>query len=223
MSLINERIANIYEQLIKSYGPQHWWPGEGKFECMVGAILTQNTSWSNVEKAIGRLKSEIELTVNSINEIPTDLLSDLIRPAGYHNQKALRLKGFAEFLIDNFEGILERMQAIETEQLRNMLLSVKGIGPETADSILLYALERPVFLIDKYTYRILYRHGITYSECSYDEMQALFTGNLPEDTQMFNEFHALIVKVGKNHCGKKANCKNCPLEGDPHENSDELI
>ena len=223
MPSLNKRITKIFDCLFDNYGPQNWWPADDAFECAVGAILTQNTSWKNVELAISNIKSRMSLNIKNISEIPVDELSFLIRPAGYYNQKALKLKVFVEFINKKFSGKLENMLPVDKDVLRQQLLSVKGIGPETADSILLYALNKPVFVADKYTYRILYRHGIIPRKCSYEQMQKIFMDNLPEDSGYFNEYHALIVKLGKDHCGKKAVCDKCPLEKDPHDFSDEVI
>ena len=223
MTAPNNRIYKIYENLFEFYGPQNWWPADDAFECVVGAILTQNTSWKNVEMSINNIKSEMSLSINNIYEITVEELSRLIKPSGYYNQKALRLKGFVEFIYNKYNGKIENMLPVNKNELRLQLLSVKGIGPETADSILLYALNKPVFVTDKYTYRIFYRHGIIPGNSTYEQAQKIFLNNLPEDSSLFNEYHALIVKVGKNHCGKKADCSDCPLGKDPHEFSDEII
>ncbi|MGI9533321.1 MAG: endonuclease III domain-containing protein [Thermodesulfobacteriota bacterium] len=223
MTAIKEKIHKIFNSLSEYYGPQNWWPADDAFECMVGAILTQNTSWSNVELALNNIKSKMSLNIRNISQIQLDDLSRLIKPAGYYNQKALRLKEFVEFINNKFDGRLENMLPVNENELRKQLLSVKGIGPETADSILLYALNKPVFVIDKYTYRIFYRHGIIPKNSSYELMQKIFMNNLAENVQLFNEYHALIVMLGKNHCGKKAKCNKCPLDIDPHHFSDEII
>ena len=223
MSALNKRITNIFEYLFGHYGPQNWWPADDAFECAIGAILTQNTSWKNAELAINNIKSKMSLNIRNISDIPVEKLSQLIKPSGYYNQKVLRLKRLVGFLNKEFDGKWENMLHINKNELRHKLLSIKGIGPETADTILLYALNKPVFIADKYTYRIFYRHGIIPRNCSYEEMQKIFTENLVEDSWLFNEYHALIVRLGKNHCGKKANCHKCPLDKDSHSFSDEII
>ena len=205
-------LHDIYRSLNKAFGPQHWWPGDTPFEIAVGAILTQNTNWGNVEKAIQNLKSRDALSVKVIHEIPVNELAELIRPAGYFNIKAQRLKSFINFLMMEYHGSMKKMKSGEVQLLRMQLLAVNGIGPETADSILLYALEKPVFVIDAYTKRVLSRHCILDDSRSYDEFQAFFHASLEKDVQLFNEYHALFVKVGKMYC-KRANplCDSCPL------------
>lgn len=214
----SERIRKFYQALHKKFGPQGWWPGESALECILGAILTQNTSWKNVEKAIDNLKRENLISVEDLSLIKADELAELIRPSGYYNQKALKIKNFISFLVDEFSGSLDSMFATERSQLRKKLLSIKGIGPETADSILLYAGGIPVFVVDTYTWRVLYRHGLAPEVTSYGEIQEIFTDSLTEDAGLFNEYHALLVKLGKEHCRKKEPlCAGCPLEYDPHE------
>jgi endonuclease-3 related protein len=202
----------MYDLMLAHFGPQHWWPCESELEMMVGAILTQNTSWSNVEKAINNLKANGLLSIESLHSLSLPVLAENIRPAGYFNIKAVRLKNLINFLVDNFHGDIEMFLNGETDPLREGLLSVKGIGPETADSILLYSVKRPIFVIDAYTHRILNRHGMANEEASYYDLQDLFMDNLPEDTKLFNEFHALIVITGKELCRKKPLCSTCPLE-----------
>lgn len=206
-------LSEIYEKMFKHFGPQHWWPAETNFEVMVGTILTQNTSWTNVEKAISNLKKEKLLSVEKLEKIPDEKLAQLIRPAGYFNIKTKRLKNFIHFLMTKYKGNLEKMREEELSILREKLLSVKGIGPETADSILLYALKKPIFVIDQYTYRILSRHHLIPEETSYEEMQALMMKSVPEKIPHYNEYHALIVMIGKNFCRKKPLCEKCPLNG----------
>jgi endonuclease III related protein len=205
------RLMEMFSLMLDRFGPQHWWPGETELEMMVGAILTQNTSWKNVDKAISNLKDKGLLNIESLNEISLQLLADEIRPAGYFNIKAGRLKNLVNFLVDRYEGEMSRFLSEKTDALREGLLSVKGVGPETADSILLYAAKHPVFVIDAYTYRILHRHGFVEHQITYDELQGLFTSNLPEDTGLFNEFHALIVRTCKEFCKGKPLCEECPL------------
>jgi endonuclease-3 related protein len=205
-------LLDIYHKLSHAFGPQHWWPGDTPFEIAVGAILTQNTNWGNVEKAIQNLKKRDALSVKVIHEIPVNELAELIRPAGYFNIKAQRLKSFINFLMKEYHGSMKKMKSGETHMLRAQLLSVNGIGPETADSILLYALEKPVFVIDAYTKRVLSRHHILDENRSYDEFQALVHATLKKDERLFNEYHALFVKVGKTFCRKsKPLCDTCPL------------
>jgi endonuclease III related protein len=211
------RIERFYKELYNKFGPQGWWPAETALECMLGAILTQNTSWKNVEKALDNLKRENLLSIEALGLINTEELAGLIRPSGYFNQKAVKIKNFVSFLADEFSGSLDRMFALDKSLLREKLLSLKGIGPETADSIMLYAGAMPVFVVDAYTWRVLFRHGLVPEQTSYGEIQELFTDSLTEDAGMFNEFHALLVKVGKEHCKKRGPvCAGCPLEYDPH-------
>ena len=211
------RIKKFYEELHKKFGPQGWWPAETAVECILGAILTQNTSWKNVVKAIDNLKRENLISVKDLNLIKADELAELIRPSGYYNQKAAKIKNFISFLMEEFSGSLDRMFATDKSILREKLLSLKGIGPETADSILLYAGAMPVFVVDAYTWRVLHRHGLVREQTSYGEIQELFTDSLQEDPVIFNEYHALLVKLGKEHCRKREPlCAGCPLEYDPH-------
>ncbi len=213
----SERIRRFYDELHKKYGPQGWWPGDSPLECIVGAILTQSTSWKNVEKAISNLKNAGLLTVERLGLVTPEELAALVRPSGYYNQKAVKIKNFISFLCANYAGSLERMFAEDKAVLRGKLLSIKGIGPETADSIMLYAGGVPVFVVDAYTWRVLSRHGIVPAETTYAEMQEVFTGSLDEDAGLYNEYHALIVRLGKEHCRKSSPvCEGCPLEYDPH-------
>lgn len=205
-------LIEIYQKLYQAFGPQHWWPGDTPFEIAVGAILTQNTNWGNVERAIQNLKKQGALSARFIHEMSVKKLAELIRPAGYFNVKADRLKSFMNFFMNTYHGNMNKMKNEDTYTLREKLLSVKGIGPETADSILLYALEKTVFVIDAYTKRVLSRHGVMEHEKSYDEFQGLFHSSVEKDTKLFNEYHALFVKVGKTYCKrKKPMCDNCPL------------
>lgn len=206
-------IPRIYSTLFKSFGPQHWWPGETPFEVAVGAILTQNTNWGNVEKAISNLKKAKALNAKALYDMPHQELAALIRPAGYFNVKAKRLREFLSYLLEQYKGSMADMKKKDTATLRHELLNVKGIGPETADSILLYALEKPVFVIDAYTKRVLVRHKIIPEETTYHEMQELFHHNVKQDVELFNEYHALFVMTGKHYCKPKPRCTECPLEG----------
>ena len=205
-------LADIYRILYKSFGPQHWWPGETPFEIAVGAILTQNTNWGNVEKAINNLKQSGTLDANILHKMPHARLASLIKPAGYFNIKAKRLKHFLVFLSNHYEGVIEGMKDEDLHHIRHRLLEVNGIGPETADSILLYALDKPLFVIDAYTKRVLIRHNIIPEGATYHETQELFHNNLPVDVKLFNEYHALFVMLGKHYCKPKPKCQGCPLE-----------
>jgi endonuclease-3 related protein len=202
----------IYKTLYKSFGPQDWWPGDTPFEIAVGAILTQNTNWGNVERAIDNLKAPRALSAKKIHEMPISRLATLIRPAGYFNVKAKRLKAFINFLVKNYHGSMKKMKNEDMHLLREKLLSVNGIGPETADSILLYALEKEIFVIDAYTKRVLSRHKIVAHNESYDVFQSLFHESLKKNTKLYNEYHALFVKVGKMYCKPKPLCAECPLD-----------
>jgi endonuclease III related protein len=198
---------------MSAYGPQHWWPGRTRFEVIVGAILTQNTSWTNVERAIANLRREKLLTIPAMQEVSTSRLARLIRSSGYFRQKARKLKTFTSFVRRNYAGSLTRMFRVPTGTLREQLLAVHGIGPETADSILLYAGNQPIFVVDAYTRRILERHALASPRFKYDEIRALFEQNLPRDPQLFNEFHALIVRTGKYLCvSRSPRCSDCVLQ-----------
>lgn len=205
------KLETIYKKLYKAFGPQHWWPGDTPFEVAVGAILTQNTNWGNVEKAINNLKSAKALNAKKIHEMPVNELAGLIRPAGYFNVKAKRLKAFIDFLVSEYSGSMERMKKGDLHTLREKLLSVHGIGPETADSILLYALDKPIFVIDAYTKRVLSRHGIMAHDESYNSFQELFHSAVKNNSKVYNEYHALFVRVGKTYCKPKPACSECPL------------
>ncbi len=204
-------LLEIYYKLYSFYGPQHWWPGDSQFEIAVGAILTQNTNWSNVEKAIANLKAARLLTAHALHRVPAAQLALLIRPSGYFNIKTGRLRAFLAFLFTAYRGSMKKMAKDDTASLREKLLKVHGIGPETADSILLYSLGKPVFVIDVYTKRVLSRHGIIDYRASYDEYRRLFHKVLDDDAKLLNEYHALLVMVGKDYCKPKPRCENCPL------------
>jgi endonuclease-3 related protein len=214
--MISEQLTEIYQLLFDSFGPQHWWPGQTQFEIITGAILTQNTSWANVEKAIANLKSADCLTPEKLYHLDVSELAEFIRPAGYYNIKTKRLKNFINWLFDNYDGRLTNLETVNTNQLRAELLAVNGIGFETADSILLYAFERPVFVVDAYTARIAFRHKLISPDANYEQLRELFQSNLPEEIQLFNEYHALLVRIGKEFCKPKAKCPGCPLEKLPH-------
>jgi endonuclease-3 related protein len=205
-------LMNIYHRLSRAYGPRNWWPGETDFEVMAGAILTQNTSWRNVEKAIQKLKRKGALSPEGIRRLKQPRLASLIRSSGYYRIKADRLKTFVDFLFEEYGGNLGRMRRGSLEELRRKLLGVKGIGPETADSILLYGLRKPIFVVDAYTKRILSRHGLISEKASYEEIQKLFMDHLPSDKKLFNEYHALFVHLGKTLCRKIPRCEICPIK-----------
>ena len=210
-------LRRFFRALYAAYGPQHWWPGETQFEIIVGAILTQNTAWTNVEKAIARLKAAGALSVRAMEAIGEPALAELIRPSGYYNQKARKLKAFLAWLRDRHAGSLQRMFRLDTVELRRELLTLPGIGEETADSILLYAGDRLVFVVDAYARRILARHRLIGGGESYHDIQRLVHHRLPPDAPIYNEFHALLVEAGKRHCRKSApQCAGCPLERFPH-------
>ena len=211
-----EQLREIYDRLFERFGPQHWWPGQTRFEIIVGAILTQNTSWANVEKAIANLKTAGCLEPDKMHAFDAPRLEALIRPAGYFRLKTKRLKNFMQWLFDHYSGDLDTLGALNTRRLREELLSVSGIGPETADSILLYAFNRPVFVVDAYTARVVVRHGLIESDIDYEQLQYLFESNLEPDVARFNEYHALLVCVGKDFCKPKPKCAGCPLEALPH-------
>ena len=212
-----ETLTHIYDTLFEQHGPQHWWPGDTPLEIAVGAILTQNTNWSNVEKAINNIKRANALKAETLNSLCAEELEALIRPAGYYRVKTRRLKNFLTWLMENGDGQLENLAHHNTYDLREDLLAINGIGPETADSILLYALNRPVFVVDTYTARLATRHGLIEPPFDYHELQDLFQSNLPEDIQLFNEFHALIVRIGKDFCKPRPKCQACPLNDHAHE------
>jgi len=211
MTAIGEILLEIYHRLLTCYGPQHWWPADDPFEVIVGAILTQSAAWTNVEKAISNLKEANVLTPTTLHHLPLDRLARLIRPCGYYNAKALKLKAFAERLHCQYGDDLGRFFAFDTPQLRQELLSIHGVGQETADSIILYAANRPIFVIDAYTRRILSRLGLAPSSDSYGAFQALFAQDLPADEGLFNEYHALLVRHGKEICRRVPQCPRCCL------------
>jgi len=212
-----DNLRAFYDAMFTAYGPQHWWPAQTPTEVIIGAILTQNTAWKNVERAIDNLKQADALDWQRLRDMPHEQLAELIRPAGTFNVKTRRLKAFVEWFWKNYNGNLDNMFATGVHSLREELLSISGIGRETADAILLYAGELPSFVVDAYTARILRRHGQIDGEVDYDEIKELFESYLPEDVQLFNEYHALLVEVGKKHCRPKARCAGCPLESFEHQ------
>jgi len=203
----------LYRRLHRHYGDLSWWPGETPLEVSVGAILTQNTAWTNVEKAIKRLKEARSLSVAALGRMTHRRLALLIKSAGYFNVKARRLKNFISFLQGCHAGSLNKMFRQPTSRLRQELLSVNGVGPETADSILLYAGEKPSFVIDAYTKRILSRHGVLPYDKGYNEFQELFMKQLPRSAAFYNQYHAMFVNIGKDFCRKRPLCDRCPLNG----------
>jgi len=207
------KIYKIYKILFDHFGPQYWWPAETRFEVIVGAMLTQNAAWSNVEKAIENLKKEKVLSFDKLLKIKNARLAKLIRPAGYFNVKTKRLKNLLYFIKHNYKGNLQAMQKMRLGKIRQELLSVSGVGKETADSIILYALDRPIFVVDAYTKRVLSRHGLASLDSSYDDIANIFVSSLKNSVLLFKEFHALIVRLAKDYCKKtKPLCQGCPLK-----------
>jgi len=204
-------LHDVFQRLLEAYGPQQWWPGDSPLEVMVGAVLTQNTSWKNVERAIANLKQARALTLDTLHAMSHEELAELIRPAGYYQLKAKRLKNLLALIADRFDGEVDELLSLNRTQLRDALLSVNGIGPETADSMVLYAAHQPIFVVDTYTSRVLKRHGWIQFDADYREIQELFHMGLAEDTELFNEYHALLVRVGNQHCRKTPKCDACPL------------
>ncbi len=206
-------LLDIYRRLYSAFGPQHWWPGDGPVEIMIGAVLTQNTNWANVERAIENLKRAGCLDLRCLYEIPVEDLAALIRPSGYFNVKAKRLKALVRFLCDQFDCQVEEMSDVQTDRLREMLLAIPGLGPETVDSILLYALNRPIFVVDAYTKRIFSRHGLCFEDVDYHQLQHEIMSALEPDVNLYNEYHALLVRLGKEYCRKTSpKCSVCPLK-----------
>jgi endonuclease-3 related protein len=209
---LRARLMQLFDLLLERYGPLHWWPADTPFEVCVGAILTQNTNWLNVEKAIANLKREGLLSLEALWEIDQERLAELIRPSGFFNIKSARLKHFIGWLLERY-GSLDAMFAGDWRLLREELLAVRGIGRETCDSMLLYAGGKPSFVVDAYTRRLLSRLGLVRETESYEEVRSLFMNSLPHDSDLFNEYHALIVEQCKRHCRKKPLCQGCPLKG----------
>jgi endonuclease III related protein len=208
---VGERLGEVYRRLLEHYGPQHWWPANSPFEVIVGAILTQSAAWSNVEKAIANLAEAGALSPEALRDLPLTRLADLIHPCGYYNAKAFKLKSFAIWLGNHYKDDLNRLFAIEADKLREELLAVHGIGEETADSVTLYVAGKPVFVIDAYTRRIMGRLGLKPERDSYAGYQAIFRENLTADAPLFNEYHALLVCLGKDACRKQPRCAVCCL------------
>ncbi|MDR2368411.1 MAG: endonuclease III domain-containing protein [Deltaproteobacteria bacterium] len=212
-----KRLRFIYERLLARFGPRHWWPGESPFEVMVGAVLTQNTAWRNVEKAMANLAAHGLLTAEAMAAVPDETLAGLIRPSGYFNVKARRLKALVGTVLSLGRGGREPdMLAMPLAAQREALLGVTGVGPETADSILLYAANLPSFVVDAYTRRLLSRHGLAKGDEPYGDIRDWFMRHLPPDAPLYNEYHALIVTVGHQKCGpRRPDCPSCPLNDDP--------
>lgn len=211
---LKRRLLGLYWALLRRFGPQGWWPAKTVLEVAVGAILTQNTAWSNVERALERLAGRGLLDSRRLRALSAAELARVIRPSGTYRVKARRLKAFVDFLWERFGGRLGRLKRALLEELRADLLSVPGIGPETADSILLYAAGRPVFVVDAYTRRVLARHRLIPPDMAYEPLRALFERHLPSDPALFNEYHALLVAVGKRYCRRRPLCATCPLRFD---------
>lgn len=205
------RLQQVYDRLLAAYGPQSWWPGETPLEVLVGAVLVQNTAWPNAARAIDRLREADKLDALRLHQTPLEELEQLIRPAGVFRVKARRLKNLVALVAERYGGSLERMLQEPLPELRAELLAVDGVGPETADAILLYAGEKATFVVDAYTRRVLTRHGWAAASATYDQLKTQFEEALPRDAQMFNEYHALLVEVGKRHCRRTPRCEGCPL------------
>ncbi len=205
-------LLEIYELLLKKFGRQNWWPAETTFEMIIGAILTQCTNWTNVEKAINNLKDSNLLNLEAISKADEKKIAELIKPSGYFNQKTKKIRAFVNYVNSRWNGNLNAFLEQPLTELRNELLSIYGIGPETADSIILYGANKPIFVIDRYTHRFLNRHGLCSNKYDYHKLQKLFTTSLEPDVELFKEYHALIVCLGKNLCKKKPLCEDCPLQ-----------
>lgn len=205
------RLLEIFLRLFKAFGPQRWWPGDDPFEIILGAILTQSANWGNVEKALGNLKEVGALNPPTLRNMPLEELARLIYSSGYYNAKAAKIKAFVNRLGEAYGDDLERLFALEPQQLRQELLSIYGIGEETADAIILYVALKPMFVVDNYTRRTFNRLGLAPSRGDYRSFQALFHRHLPQDTELFNEYHALIVRHGKEICRKEPLCHVCCL------------
>jgi endonuclease III related protein len=208
---VRRRLLALYDRLFAAYGPQHWWPGDGAFETVVGAILTQSAAWPNVEQAIARLRAAGALSPEAIIRLPEAELADLIRPSGYFNAKTRKLRAFCLLLDQEFHGSLDQLLQLPMDDLRDRLLSTHGIGPETADDIILYAAQKPTFVIDSYTRRIFSRIGIVPERDDYESWRALFMSTLPSKVDLFNEYHALIVRHAKLSCAKQPRCEGCVI------------
>jgi endonuclease-3 related protein len=207
-------LLRLYDRLHRRYGPQRWWPARSRFEVVVGAILTQNAAWRNAERAIARLRDAGALDLRAVLRLPPARLATLLRPSGTFRLKARRLRAFARHVKMRHGGRLERLLALPLPALRAELRGIAGVGPETADAIALYAAGRPIFVVDAYTKRILARHRLVAPDADYVTVQTLLMTHLPHDPALFNEYHALLVRVGKEHCGTRPRCEGCPLRFD---------
>lgn len=207
-------LARLYRVLLAAFGPQHWWPAppgrEAPLEVMVGAVLTQNTNWRNVERALANLRAAGVLAPEALSRLSEGELARLVQPSGFYRVKARRLKALLDWLMASAGGDLGRLRRRRRSRLREELLALPGIGPETADSILLYALGKPTFVVDAYTRRVLGRHGLIDPGARYDEVKALFESSLPRRLALFNEYHALFVELGKRFCRPRPRCAECP-------------
>ena len=214
MNLAGRRssLLQVYKTLLEVYGPQYWWPAETPFEVIVGAILTQNTAWKNVEKATNALRNHGLVSFQELLHVSVEDLAPVIRSSGYYNQKADKLKTFCAHVGNHWQGNLEAFLEQDLHQLRSELMQLRGIGPETADSIALYAAEKPSFVVDVYTHRVFFRHGWVPEKLSYDDLRGFFMDCLPRDVSLFKEYHALLVRVGHLHCRRQPFCTGCPLE-----------
>jgi endonuclease III related protein len=205
-------LLDAYNRMLAAFGPQRWWPGDSPFEIIVGAVLVQNTAWRNVERAIDNLREAGVMQPQALYALPQEELAELIRPAGYYQVKAKRLQNLLRFIVDDYGGSLDAMFRTSLPTLREQLLAIHGIGPETADAILLYAGGLPTFVVDTYTHRVLARHGWIDYDADYHQIKELFESELPADAPMYNEYHALLVRIGKDYCKRSAaHCESCPL------------
>lgn len=211
-----KRLRGFYERLVRAYGPLQWWPAKTPLEVVVGAYLTQNTAWTSVEKSIANLEAASALTLEGLRSISEDELRTLIRPSGSMIRKAAAVKAFVVFLDESYGGSMERLAAAPWEVLRLQLLALPGVGPETADAILLYALRQPAMVVDEYLRRVVTRHGLLPPKARYNEIQSLAVAAFRNEeassrVKHFNEFHAVIVELGKQHCRGTPKCDGCPL------------
>jgi endonuclease-3 related protein len=217
MSRTSQTLTEMYEAMRARFGHQGWWPGDGALEICVGAILTQNTNWRNVERAIANLKADGLMSVSALQAVDAERLAERIRPAGYFRVKARRLKNFVTHVYEGFGDDVEAFLDRSVATLREELLSVRGIGPETADSMILYAAGKPTFVVDTYTCRVLVRHGLVAPEDGYEQVKDVLESSLPQDAELWNDFHAQFVAVGKQYCKPRARCLGCPLEPFEHD------
>ncbi len=224
MSDTTGKLMEMYEAMRRRFGHRHWWPAVHaetpagrKLEICIGAVLTQNTNWRNVERALENLRQARCLDVEAIHEESHEELAELIRPAGYYNVKTRRLKNFIAKVHDEFDGDVEAFLDRSVWSLREDLLSISGVGRETADSMILYAAGKPTFVVDAYTYRVLLRHFVIAPEDDYEIIKELMESSLPEDVELWNDYHAQLVEVGKRYCRTRARCSGCPLEQFEHD------